>query len=87
MTFDDVLYIIGHQRKKEEKEKKMPIAAILEQLAKCNLRTELEALWTKTYITYRHEAMQLESAFEKRRGEVLNTVQQYSEYYKSYGWD
>jgi hypothetical protein len=78
---------LGIKGRKKEREKTMPIAAILEQLAKCNLRTELEALWTKTYLTYRHEAMRLESAFEKRRGEVLNTVQQYSDYYKSYGWD
>lgn len=60
---------------------------ILETLANCKTRNELESLWTKTYLVYRQDAWKLQKHFEERRSKVVNTVQQFSEAYRANGWD
>ena len=53
----------------------------------CVTRTQVEALWTKVYITYREEAWKIWKLFEEKRRTVINTPEVFSEELKSYGWD
>ena len=88
LTFADDMYIMKHQRKREEKEKKMMNETkILENLNNCKTRQELEILWTNTYLAYRQDAWKLQKHFEERRSEVVHTAQVFSESYKANGWD
>jgi hypothetical protein len=72
---------------KKERKEMMNEIEILETLANCKTRRELESLWTKTYLTYRQDAFKLQKHFEERRSEVVNTAQQFSEAYRANGWD
>lgn len=60
---------------------------ILENLSKCENRTDIESLWTETYLKYRNDAWKLLKHFEEKRDEVSQDVQTFSEAYRANGWD
>lgn len=60
---------------------------ILQNLSNCETRTQVESLWTDTYLKYRNDAWKLWNHFEEQRGNVTHTAQVFSKSYKANGWD
>lgn len=60
---------------------------ILEKLAGCKTKMEVENLWTKTYLENRGQAYTLQNHFDEKRFEVASPIQVFSEAYKANGWD
>lgn len=68
-------------------EKEMDTIKILEALAGCKNKMEVENLWTKTYLENRGQAYTLQNHFDEMRASVVCPVQVFSAEYRANGWD